>query len=164
MSTRSLVRMAIIAALYTTFTLVLAPISYGPFQFRAACLLYGLALLSPDFAIGLALGVFFANIASPFGAIDFLVMPLVNLGLGLLSWRMRKYPYVAMIIYGLGTGAAVSVFPLYLGGGVPIMATLPWLIIAQLVATVGGWFFIWRHPYINQLIGDEPKVQSAPAA
>ena len=152
--TRRIVRMAIIAALYYVFTMVLAPISFGALQFRAANLLKPLALLSPDFGWGLSLGVFFANTASPFGALDFVVMPIIDLCMVFVVWKLRGQPVIALGLQAIVTGAAVAYFPLYLGGGVPLAFTLLPIITAQAIAGYAGHYLIWNNPNVKKVLGD----------
>jgi len=65
-----LVKSAIIAALYATVTVLLAPISYGPVQFRISEIMVLLAFFDPFYIGGLTLGCFIANILGPNGVTD----------------------------------------------------------------------------------------------
>jgi len=65
-----LVKNAIIAAVYVALTASLAPISFGPVQFRLSEVLVLLAFLNWRTIPGLTLGVLIANIYSPFGIFD----------------------------------------------------------------------------------------------
>jgi len=67
---KRLVRTAIIAALYAAITLALAPISYGPVQFRMSEIMVLLAFFDPFYIGGLTLGCFIANILGPNGVPD----------------------------------------------------------------------------------------------
>lgn len=58
-------RAAIIGGLYTALTLALAPISYGPVQFRVSEALTVIPLIFPETAVGLILGCLISNIFSP---------------------------------------------------------------------------------------------------
>ncbi|MBQ7800605.1 MAG: QueT transporter family protein [Oscillospiraceae bacterium] len=70
---------AIIAALYTALTLIVAPISFGPLQLRLSEALTVLPAICPPATVGLTLGCFISNIfgfilgANPLGLIDALV-------------------------------------------------------------------------------------------
>lgn len=144
-TTRSIVLCAIVAALYAVMTVFLAPIGYGVLQFRTACILYGLILFDPIFAFGLALGVFVANLASPFGPLDFLAMPIVALLGGLLMWYMRRWSILATLIMATIISAGVAAFPLGLGAHLPFIPTFAGILITQVVIITGGWILIW-HP------------------
>jgi len=67
---RKIVVIGITAALYAVITVFLAPISYGPIQFRLSEVLNLLAFVNPVFAPGIVLGCFIANLFSPLGMID----------------------------------------------------------------------------------------------
>lgn len=65
-----LVKSAIIAALYAAITFFLAPISYGPVQFRISEIMVLLAFFDPFYIVGLTVGCFLANILGPNGLTD----------------------------------------------------------------------------------------------
>lgn len=67
---RKIVIIGVTAALYAALTVFLAPISYGPIQFRLSEVLNLLAFVNPIFAPGIVLGCFIANLFSPLGIID----------------------------------------------------------------------------------------------
>jgi uncharacterized membrane protein len=64
------VKTAIIAALYAVITVVLAPISYGPIQFRVSEIMVLLAIFDPFYIGGLTIGCFIANMLGPNGVMD----------------------------------------------------------------------------------------------
>lgn len=64
---------ALIAALYATLTISLAPISYLGAQFRISEIMVLLAFYKKDYIVGLTLGCFIANILGPNGAIDIIL-------------------------------------------------------------------------------------------
>lgn len=68
--TQRLVKTAIIAALYAVITIVLAPISYGPIQFRVSEIMVLLAFFDPFYIVGLTIGCFIANMLGPNGLMD----------------------------------------------------------------------------------------------
>lgn len=142
---KTIVFTAIIAALYAMLTYALAPISYGAIQLRAAELLKPLALYNPIFALGFGLGNFIANLGSPFGAWDFIVMPFVDIVAALLCWKMRRYPTFAVGFQAVIISAGVAIFPLGFGGGLPVMPTFLAVLISELFLLVGGYWLIWRH-------------------
>jgi len=97
---------AVLAALYAVLTLVLSPVSYGPLQFRFADILQPFVLKGKKFVLAIALGTFLANLNSPFGVLDFGLMPLVSLLAGFVAYRINKIncfnsytPYVAMCVF-----------------------------------------------------------------
>jgi len=70
---------AIIAALYTALTLMVAPLSFGPVQLRLSEALTVLPAICPPATVGLTLGCLISNLlgfalgANPLGVIDALV-------------------------------------------------------------------------------------------
>ncbi len=67
---RKIVFAAMTAALYAALTLGLAPVGFGPIQFRLSEVLCVLPFLFPSAAPGLFIGCLLANIISPYGALD----------------------------------------------------------------------------------------------
>ena len=61
---------AIIAALYAALTWLLAPISYGPIQFRFSEIMVLLCFFNKKHSIGLTLGCLLANLFSPTAVLD----------------------------------------------------------------------------------------------
>lgn len=69
-TTKNIVTVGLVAAIYAVLTVFLAPISYGPIQFRLSEVLNLLAFVNPVFAPGIVLGCFIANLFSPLGMMD----------------------------------------------------------------------------------------------
>jgi len=70
-STKALVYIAMVAALYAAITIAQSTFGFGPIQFRIAESLNLLAFFNPIFIPAVTLGVFLANfIGSPYGIID----------------------------------------------------------------------------------------------
>ena len=61
---------AIIAAVYAVLTVVIAPLAYGPVQFRFSEILIFLAFYNFRYIPGLILGCFIANLFSPMMSYD----------------------------------------------------------------------------------------------
>lgn len=70
LDSKRLIKVALVAALYATLTLALAPISYGNLQFRVSEILVLLAFFDPFYIGGLTLGCFIANMLGPNGLPD----------------------------------------------------------------------------------------------
>ncbi len=79
LSTRKLVTAAVIGALYAALTMLLAPISYGPLQFRVSELLCILPYFLPCTVWGLFFGCIIANLASAAGIFDIVFGSLATL-------------------------------------------------------------------------------------
>lgn len=68
--TKLLMITAMIAAIYTVLTVMIAPLSFGLVQVRFSEMLMLLAFIDRKYAPGLILGCFIANCFSPFGMMD----------------------------------------------------------------------------------------------
>lgn len=133
-------------AAYAVATLALAPISFGPVQFRLAGLLVPLALVHPAYAVGLAVGLALANLASPFGAWDYFVMPLALYAACRLGYAGRRYPWLTLPLMAAWSAGAIAYFPLHLGGGIPVWPTAGLIFVSLLVLYVAGYVLLRRTP------------------
>ncbi len=143
MKTKHVVLNGIIAALYCVLTVAIAPISYGIIQFRVSEVLKIFVLFDPLLAVGIGIGTFFANMASPYaGPWELIFMPLTDITGGLIAWAIfralgRRWPAIPMTVYALTTGAAVGCMLFFIGAGGF------WLLFAsvaasELVILIGG--------------------------
>lgn len=73
LNVNKLARIGIVAALYAVLTIFIAPLSYGPIQFRFSEILTLLAFIDPLYIPGLVLGCIISNFFSPFGLTDVIV-------------------------------------------------------------------------------------------
>ncbi|GAA0487802.1 QueT transporter family protein [Alkalibacterium sp. s-m-22] len=74
MKTKQWVLNAIIGALYTGITLLIAPFGFGAIQFRLSEMLNHLAVFNKKYAYGVTAGVVLTNlILSPFGVYDWIL-------------------------------------------------------------------------------------------
>jgi hypothetical protein len=115
-------------------------------QLRVSGILKPLALLSPLMAAGLAVGVALANLASPFGAWDFVAMPIVSYVAAMVAYQLRALPRLAMVAQAALIAAGVAVFPLYLGGAIPIWPTLLWVFVPECALYLAGYALLRRTP------------------
>lgn len=115
--------MAVIAALYAVFTVGIAPLSYGPVQFREAEALKVFVLFDPLYALGIGIGTFFGNLASPFvGPWELIFMPLTDIAGGLLAWWLYRLlqprlPVIPLAVYAITTSLSVGLMLTVLGAG-----------------------------------------------
>lgn len=132
--TKKLVRTALVAAIYATLTLILAPISYGAVQFRISEMLMLLAFINPLYITGLTLGCLIANILGGLGLLDIIFGTLATFLSALAMYQTSK------IIKNRNISLLVaSLWPtifngLIVGWVVSISANLPLLITMLQVA------------------------------
>jgi len=102
-STRSLVRGALIAAAYTVVAVALAPISFGAVQIRVSEALTLLPVLSPVATAGVTVGCLLTNTwgvaagADLLGAADIVLGTAATLIAALLTRRLRRRPLLAAL-------------------------------------------------------------------
>lgn len=68
--TQKIVRTGLIAAIYAVITMAIAPLGYGPIQFRVSEVLVLLAFIDPFYTAGLTLGCLLANLFGGYGILD----------------------------------------------------------------------------------------------
>ena len=123
-----IVRTALIAAIYATLTLILAPISYGAVQFRISEMLMLLAFVNPLYITGLTVGCLLANILGGLGLLDIIFGTLATFLSALAMYQTSK------VIKNRNTSLFIaSLWPtifnaLIVGWVVSVSASLPLLI------------------------------------
>lgn len=145
-STRHIVLAGLIGAAYALATLAFAPISYGPIQFRVAGLFIPLALVNPVYSLGLAVGLGVANLMSPFGWYDFLLMPIALYIATRLGYEFRRWPLVTLTVMAAWSALAIAFFPLYLGGGIPWWPTAAFIFVSLLILYLIGYLLLRETP------------------
>lgn len=143
-----LAQSAVIAALYTALTLLLAPISFGPAQLRVAEMLTILPAVTPSAVVGLTLGCALSNAVglamgtNIAGALDILFGSIATLLAALCTRALRN-----VTIKGLPVLSAIPpvVFnALVVGGELSVVLGLPFWACAlevgagELIACIGG--------------------------
>ena len=129
-TTTKLSRGALIGALYAVLTITLAPISYGPVQFRVSEALTLLPFYLPEAIPGLFAGCIFADFFGGYGLPDMVFGSLATLVAAVLSrkspniWLAALWPVVSnMLIIGtmlhvlIGEEAPLIATCLYVGLG-----------------------------------------------
>ncbi len=149
-----LVRSAIIAAGYAAVTILIAPIAYGPVQFRISDVLMPIPYV-PYFGlagvIGITTGTLIANVISPYGLWDIVLGTMANFLSGLGSMGARKIPnrgmgrIVAVIIPVLVVTFLIGFVLLGLIFKVPMLLAIAGVFIGEaFTAGVGGYILITK--------------------
>ncbi len=108
-------KIAVIASLYAVCTLVFAPISYGPFQFRISECLCVLAFFYAEGIVGLTIGCFIANLFGN-GPLDIIFGTLATLIASTLSFVTAKFirnkmvKFIACSLYPILVNAIIVPF------------------------------------------------------
>ncbi|PMB05244.1 transporter [Fischerella thermalis CCMEE 5273] len=147
MSAQRITTVAMIAAVYAILTVAVAPLSYGPVQFRLSEILTVLPYLTPLAIPGLFIGAATANLFSPIGFYDVIFGSIASLIAAWLTYRMPKawlapLPPVLVnaVIIGIllgtvsGLPIAVPAAMLYVGLGQVVVCYglgLPFLYLLQ---------------------------------
>lgn len=155
MSTKTFARVAMIAAIYTVLTLVLAPISFGPIQIRISEALTMLPLIYSPSIIGVTLGCFLSNLigammgVNPTGMVDAVVGTLATFGAAYCTYKLKdikagKLPLLSMsmpVIWNfviVGIELAVILMPDNLVLGTLINGSE--VAVGEIVAVILGYF------------------------
>src|ERR671933_1431068 len=81
----------VVGALYVVLSLAVAPLAFGPLQFRVGEVLKPLVIRYPATIPAFAVGVGIVNLFSPLaGPPELALMPAVNLAGGALCWLVGK--------------------------------------------------------------------------
>ncbi|MFW6280973.1 MAG: QueT transporter family protein [Halanaerobium sp.] len=144
MDTKKLARGAAITALYVVITYVLAPISFGPIQFRAAEALTVLPILFPEAIPALFLGVLLANIIGGLGLVDIVGGSLVTLLAAYVTYKNRDnvFAYLSPILFN---AFLISIY-LHILFGLPY-----WLNVIQIGLSEAAVVLILGVPLIKYL-------------
>ena len=141
--TKRIVITAAIAALYAVTTLVIAPLSFGSYQFRISEVLVLLALFDPLYIGGLTLGCFIANMLGPNGMMDIIFGTIATF------ISVVAVYYTPKIINGLIVGWMLSY--LY---ALPLILTIFQVALGEfVVVTILGIPFVkFIKPYMKKII------------
>lgn len=144
MDTKKLARGAAITALYVVITYFLAPVSFGPLQFRASEALTVLPILFPEAVPALFLGVMLANIIGGLGMIDIVGGSLVTLLAAYVTYKYRDsfIAYLSPIVFN---AFLISIY-------LHILFDLPyWLTVLQIGASEAVVVLLIGYPMIQYL-------------
>ena len=139
-ASKLIARAALVAALYATLTIAIAPLSYGPVQFRISEALKALVLVQPWLIPGIVAGTFVANLFSPYvGPWELVWMPLTDGLGGLLAWWIgRRWWPAGLASYALTTAVAVGPM-LHIVAGLPLWFTIGTVLAGEILTISLGW-------------------------
>jgi uncharacterized membrane protein len=110
---------AAIGGIYAALTIALAPISYGPLQVRVSESLTILPYFTPAAVPGLFIGCLISNaVMSPY-PLDFIIGSGATLTAALLSYALRKVPWLVPLPPVAINGAAIGAMLYYMYGVPP---------------------------------------------
>lgn len=157
MKNKTFTRIAMIAAVYTVVTLVLAPISYGSLQVRISEALTMLPLIYQPAIAGVTLGCFLSNLlgamtgANPTGYIDALIGTFATFGAAWFTWKLRdrkigNFPVMSMLMpviwnfVFVGAELAVLFMPDQIVLGTLINGS--WVALGEIIAVILGYVLV----------------------
>ncbi|MDR1875425.1 MAG: QueT transporter family protein [Synergistaceae bacterium] len=135
---------AMIAAVYAAVTMLLAPISYGPVQFRVSEALTLLPFYLPEAIPGLFIGCVLANFLSAWGVADVLVGGSATL---LAAYLTRKMPRL-----WLAALPPVLVNMVFIGALLHVLASVPlWSTMLYVGLGQAGACYLLGYPLMRAL-------------
>ncbi len=127
---------AMIAGVYTAFTLVLSPISYLGVQARLSEIMVFLAFYNKKYIPGLVIGCFLANIPSPLGIMD-MTFGTISTLVVCIAMYLIKNRYFAALAGGIITGVIIGV-ELYFAFQLPLLLTIGQVFAGELLVLIIG--------------------------
>ena len=121
---------AAIAAVYAVLCYVLAPISYGPVQFRIAEAMTLLPALMPSAIPGLFVGCILGNLLGGFGPLDVIFGSLATLASAVLTYLFRKNRFIAALPPVIINAVVVGVM-LHIVNGFELWAAMGYLALGE---------------------------------
>ena len=134
----------VVGALYVVLSLAVAPIAFGPVQFRIGEALKPLVIKYPVVIPAFGVGTVIINLFSPFaGPLELVFMPLVDVTGGVLCYFVARSidttfgTYVASLIYALWTAAGVGVV-LTVSAGLPYLPSFASVAVSEIILLLLG--------------------------
>jgi uncharacterized membrane protein len=121
-----------------------APLAYGPIQFRLGEVLKPLVIKYPATIPAFAVGVGIVNLLSPLtGGLELILMPIVNLVGGTLCWFMARRiggmvgTYIASLFFALVIAAGVATV-LHFAAELPYLVAFASVAVSEVVLLLLG--------------------------
>lgn len=134
----------VVGALYVVLSLAVAPVAFGPLQFRIGEALKPLVIKYPATIPAFGVGTVIINLFSPFaGVLELAFMPLVDMTGGVLCWFVARRvggafgTYLASFIYAVFTAAGVGVV-LTVVAGLPYLASFASVAVSEIILLLAG--------------------------
>jgi uncharacterized membrane protein len=134
----------VVGALYVVSSLAVAPIAFGPVQFRIGEALKPLVIKYPVVIPAFGIGTVIINLFSPFaGVLELAFMPLVDVTGGVLCYLVARRvggafgTYLASLLYALWTAAGVGVV-LTVVAGLPYLAAFASVAVSEIILLLLG--------------------------
>jgi uncharacterized membrane protein len=134
----------VVGALYVVLSLLVAPLAYGPIQFRLGEVLKPLVIKYPATIPAFAVGVGMVNLFTPqTGVLELVLMPIVNLVGGTLCWFMARRidgivgTYIASLVIALVIAAGVATV-LHFAAGLPYLVAFASVAVSEIVLLLLG--------------------------
>jgi uncharacterized membrane protein len=134
----------VVGALYVVLSLLVAPLAYGPLQFRLGEVLKPLVIKYPATIPAFAVGVGIVNLFSPqAGGLELILMPMVNLIGGTICWFVAQRiggvigTYVASLIFALIIAAGVATV-LHFAAGLPYLLAFGSVAVSEVILLLIG--------------------------
>jgi uncharacterized membrane protein len=134
----------VVGALYVVLSLAVAPIAFGPLQFRVGEALKPLVIKHPITIPAFGIGTVIINLFSPFaGVLELAFMPAVDVLGGVICWFVARRvggafgTYLASFIYAIVTAAGVGVV-LAVVAGLPYLASFASVAVSEVILLLAG--------------------------
>jgi uncharacterized membrane protein len=134
----------VVGALYVVLSLAVAPLAFGPLQFRLGEVLKPLVIKYPATIPAFAVGVGIVNLFSPLaGALELALMPAVNLAGGALCWLVARRiggvigTYAGSLLFALLIAAGVGAV-LHFAAGLPYLASFASVAVSEITLLLAG--------------------------
>ena len=134
----------VVGALYVVLSLLVAPLAYGPIQFRLGEVLKPLVIKYPATIPAFAVGVGIVNLLSPLtGGLELILMPIVNLVGGTLCWFMARRiggmvgTYIASLFFALVIAAGVATV-LHFAAELPYLVAFASVAVSEVILLLLG--------------------------
>ena len=128
------VQAAVIAAIYATLTMLLAPISYGLMQVRVSEALTVLPYFTPAAIPGLFIGCLISNTLTG-NLVDIICGSLATLLASIGSYKLKNHPLLVPLPPVMFNAVIVGAVLCYAYGvGAPLWTCMLWVAAGQLIA------------------------------